>query len=286
MKKLAAHFRRSTEVVAVRGWLAVAVIGIIISVMINTYSAYMGFSHPVQFTEATMMSYSNLRGFMVFENIMQALIAISGTYLFFTIWARARRTRKVAIAYFSFILIYGALDAFLGYLQFGSNSQVLNAALMGGGQIRMVVYGTIGLAYFMVSRRVRVTFEGASEETALVTSKTITEVESPLKPSGTYEEELAMLESLAFELDQGCREGQVARSVSRRARKYLDSAAGKIMDSKSVGNKSYIVYEVEALLAWIKHHESEARRLVADAATEKGDDVLFTQTANMILRKE
>jgi hypothetical protein len=286
MEKFIAHFRRGPEVVAIRGLLSIAVVCIILSVTVNFYSAYTGFTRPVQFTQIALMNYPSLPGFIVFESAMEVLIAVFGTYLFFAIWARARRTRKLAIAYFTFILIYGVLDAFLGYLQFGGNSEILSAAFKGGGQIRMVVYATLGLAYFMASRRVRVTFEGASEETAVVSSEAITEVESPAKPTGKYEEELTMLESLAFELDQGCREGQVARSVSRRAKKYLDQVADEIMDSRSVENRSYIVYEVQALLAWIKHNEPEARELVAFAATEKGDDILFTQTANMILRKE
>jgi hypothetical protein len=139
----------------------------------------------------------------------------------------------------------------------------------------------------MSSKRLRATFGGAAamsidalnDEVSIVASGE--EMPERVEKLGS---ELDELEQLAFTLDKGCRDDDVKPEDVQKASQYVARVGSEIIDSKAIDAEGYIVYEVQALLAWIDNNEAVARELAQQAAELKGDDVLFTQTANMILR--
>ncbi|GEM_PF-3096343 len=100
---------------------------------------------------------------------------------------------------------------------------------------------------------------------------------------GKYEVEIDKLRKIALKLDRACKEGEIATELPEKAQDYLNSVAGNIIDSKSVGSEAYIVYEVQALLHWVKGEEDDSRDLAKSAVIVKGDKKLFTETATALL---
>ena len=148
----------------------------------------------------------------------------------------------------------------------------------------MIICSSLLLAYFLGARRVKATFDGAQHIDPSTTSQNIKEVSLLSRHQGKFEKQLDKLEDIAVEVDRACRDGEVPAELIKRATEYVETVGDSITDSKAVAERSYIVYEVRALLMWAKHDEAQARVLAVTAAEVKGDDVLFTQTANMIVR--
>lgn len=278
------YANRFPELVGVQGWLLFFSMLITLSIAVNLYSGLDGLLHPVQYTNAVLTLHPSLIGFITFSNTMEIVLAFGGALVLVHILRRSKNTRKIAIIYAATLLIYAVLETLLGFMQYGNDSAVLNAAFKGGGQIRMFVYSSALLAYFLTARRVRATFEGMQHIDAGVTSENIRQVSSLSSHHGKFEKQLHRLEDLAVDLDRACRDGEVPVELLKTATKYVETVGGGIADSKAVAERAYIVYEVQALLYWIKHQEGEARELARTAVEIKGDDVLFTQTANMIVR--
>jgi len=278
------YSKRYPKLVGIRGWLVFFLVGLIVSVVVNFFSSFLGFTDQTMYTQTILSQYPSLPVLIRFENIFQIVIAITGVVLVVMMLQRHKATIRFATIYFTIILIYGLTVSVLGYVLFQSNTQVLNAAFKGGGQTRAILYSTVWLAYFMTSRRVKATFDGtrAAVIDKVVTSRVIND--GTKISHGKFEKQLDRLEDLAIKLDKGCRDGKVADETVKKAEEYLEAVSEDIIDSRSVGDRAYIVYEVQALLLWIKHDEDESRELTKVASETKGDDALFTQTANMILR--
>ena len=282
--ELYSYAQRFPQLIGIHGWLLFFSLLILLSIIGNFYGAIEGFTNPIQYTKSVLALYPSLTGFITFSNSMQLLIALGGIFVAVHILIRGKHTRRIASIYFTVALIYAALETVLGFLQYGDNSIVLNAAFKGGGQISMIIYSTVLLAYFLGARRVRATFDGTQHIDPGTTSENIKEVSSLSRKDGKFEKQLEKLEDIAVELDRACRDGEVSEELIKEATKYVVTVGDSITDSKSVAERAYIVYEVRALLMWVKHEESKARALAVTAAETKGDDVLFTQTANMIVR--
>jgi len=278
------------NLVGIRGWFLVFVIGIFLSIVVNLYASLVGFADKTEYTAVILQSYPGLTTIINLRNIIQLVIALAGIWLLVMIFRRQKRAIRFAIIYFSLILAFGIVTTVVNYMQFNSNSAVLAAAYKNDGPLRMVAYSSIWLAYFMSSRRVRATLgRGRSPLTDMTSSKHINASEEDDAPeTSEHIEKLQLqldeLEKIAFDLDRGCRDGEVTNEEIKKADTYTEFVADGIIDSKAIDAEGYIVYEVQALLAWIKHDEATARQLAQMAADVKGDDVLFTQTANMILR--
>lgn len=278
------------QLVGIRGWFLVFVLGIMASIIINFYSSLVGFADRTEYTATTLATYPGLTTIINLRNIIQLVIALAGVWLLVMIFRRQKRAIRFAIIYFSLILAFGIVTTAVNYMQFNGNSAVLAAAYKNDGPLRMIAYSSIWLAYFMSSRRVRATLgRGRSPLSDMTSSKHINAPElSDMPETSEHIEKLQLqldeLEKIAFDLDKGCRDGEVSDEETTKATEYVDLVGDGIIDSKSIDAEGYIVYEVQALLAWIKHDEAAARQLAQMAADVKGDDVLFSQTANMILR--
>jgi hypothetical protein len=275
------------QLVGVRGWLVVIIIGIVVSVALNFYLAFAGFADKTVFTASVLATYPALPAFITIRNCVQVIIALGGVLLLLLMVFRRRYVVTFGTVYFAVILAYGILNVFLNYLQFNGNSAVLNAAFKGDGPLRLIAYSSIWLAYFMSSKRLRATFGGAATMSIdalndeVATAAASEEMPERVEKLGS---ELDELEQLAFTLDKGCRDDDVKPEDVQKASQYVARVGSEIIDSKAIDAEGYIVYEVQALLAWIDNNEAVARELAQQAAELKGDDVLFTQTANMILR--
>jgi hypothetical protein len=278
------------HLVGIRGWFLVFVIGIMVSIAINFYASLVGFADRTEYTATVLATYPGLTTIISLRNIMQLVIALGGIWLLVMIFRRQKRAIRFAILYFSLILAFGVVSTAVNYMQFNSNSAVLAAAYKNDGPLRMIAYSSIWLAYFMSSRRVRATLgRGRSPLEDMTSSKHINAADPAVEPETSehiekLQAQLDELEKIAFGLDKGCRDGEVSDEEARKATEYVDLVGDGIIDSKAIDAEGYIVYEVQALLAWIKHDEVAARQLAQMAVDVKGDDVLFTQTANMILR--
>jgi hypothetical protein len=278
---------RYPHLVGIRGWLLVIVAGLVLSIMINFYLSVVGLTSTTQYTVAVTALYPSLVPLIMIRNVTQCIIAITGFVLLIMIFRRQKQAIQFAITYFALILVFGVVTTIVSYIDFNGNSAVLKAAFKNDNPLRLIAYSSIWLAYFISSRRVRATLDGNEEGVARgMSSMGISTVmtDETAHHDKKYEKQLATLEKIAFDLDQGCRDGQVSKDETKKASRYLKTIADDIIDSKSVGAEGYIVYEIQALLAWINHEEDTSRQLAQVAADVKGDDVLFTQTANMILR--
>lgn len=293
MKELVGDVRSYAKLyphlIGLKSWLRVFVAGVALSVVVNYYMAFSGFTDTTQYTAQIMSIYPSLTTFITVRSVAQLVIAIVGTVLLIMIIRRSRRVIRFAIAYYAGILLYAVAAVIAGFVLFNGSTVVLGAAFQGDTPLRPIFYASIWLAYFMSSRRARATFSGNSLVQDIPISSDGINGSSDIPDESSahikvLEKQLDVLEKIAFDLDKGCRDGQVSKEAMSKADQYVATVAEGIIDSKTVGPESYIVYEVQALIAWIKHEEDSSRKLAQVAAETKGDDVLFTQTANMILR--
>jgi hypothetical protein len=98
------------------------------------------------------------------------------------------------------------------------------------------------------------------------------------------EKKLHQIETMAVRLDEGCRAGEIDDDYVNDAQILLNKLAAELVDAdNSLGSSSYIIYEAQALLHWVNKDEKEARVFVQNARDVKGDNHLFTVTANELL---
>ncbi|MEI6228415.1 MAG: hypothetical protein WCP11_00070 [Candidatus Saccharibacteria bacterium] len=95
---------------------------------------------------------------------------------------------------------------------------------------------------------------------------------------------LHQLENMALMLNKGCQAGELADANVEKVQANLNKIADVLIDeNNSLGERSYIVYESQALLHWIAGDENEAYDFIKIAQDIKGDGLLFTKTARELM---
>ncbi len=280
------------KLVGLQGWLAWLVVGIGISVCYNLFQSLNGFfDSSNSFSAEVLNVYPNLPLLIGFENIMQLAFALLGIYLLVKIGKKEKLAVRIAVVYFILIFIYTLVDLGFANAMFSGNQAALDAiSKETNSSSRSILFSILWLLYFLNSKRVKATFTRDNNLDAMdnqnikeLPMSVTTKDESKLGPDH-FKKQLSNLENIAIKLDKNCRDGEVATDNLDKAQSYLNSVADRLTDSKSVGNNAYIIYEVQSLIHWARDEEQDSRELAKCAAKVKGDNVLFTQTANRILR--
>lgn len=97
--------------------------------------------------------------------------------------------------------------------------------------------------------------------------------------------QLHKLEKLAVKLDAACKSGSIDTATIEAAQEELNKFADSLIESKAIGTKVYIVYEVQALIHWVNGNYDEANSLISSAVIVKKNKKLFTETATNLARK-
>jgi len=90
------------------------------------------------------------------------------------------------------------------------------------------------------------------------------------------------LQELAKELDAACKSGSIDTKVLKSAQLKLNKSADGLIGNKTVGNKAYIVYEVQGLIHWIDGEYDKATSLIRSACDVKKDKSLYTESATAL----
>lgn len=296
------------KLVGLNGFLAWFIFGLVISVCYELYSSITGLLDTSLLSSEVTAAYPSLQTMISFENIGQLIAGLGGIYLIVKIIKKQKIAIRIAVVYFIFVLAYTLVDLSLANSMFNNNQAALDAiSKQSSNYGRTIVYSIIWLFYFVSSKRVKATLtrelsmnakavsHGVDQTSSVVDTDIVEksrdkdQISSELNTNMTKEpsrfaKQLETLESIAIKLDKGCRNGTIPVQISIDAQDYLNRVADEIIDSKSVGSGAYIVYEVQSLIHWVQNEEDASRKLAKSAATVKGNDILFTQTANLILR--
>jgi hypothetical protein len=105
------------------------------------------------------------------------------------------------------------------------------------------------------------------------------------QPTKKQQEALNQAKALALKLDKAIQKKDIpdetiekAQIIQNRLYEILDN------DKNSFNGKTYILYEVQALISWIEKDEDEASKLLKIAIDTKGDDDLYTESANDLIK--
>lgn len=93
------------------------------------------------------------------------------------------------------------------------------------------------------------------------------------------------LEDIAIKLDDGIQHGEVQTRLVTRSQVELNDIAEKLIGTRTEPNsKTYIVYELQALIHWINNEETQAGELIVSAKNVKGDMDLYTETGRQLIK--
>ncbi len=90
------------------------------------------------------------------------------------------------------------------------------------------------------------------------------------------------LQKLAEELDTACKSGSIDSKAIKSAQIKLNESADGLIANRIVGDKAYIVYEVQGLIHWINGEYDEATSLIRSACEVKKDNTLYTESATAL----
>lgn len=94
---------------------------------------------------------------------------------------------------------------------------------------------------------------------------------------------LHQLDDIALRIDKALKTGKHLGGDVDKYQSILDQISKTINNNDRLGEKTYILYEIQALIHWIKDKPSKAEEFLLKAARVKGDDDLFTESANSLL---
>ena len=104
------------------------------------------------------------------------------------------------------------------------------------------------------------------------------------RPSKEQLKLLQHAEHIALVLDKAIQSGEISDDDVEKAQVILNKVYKKLEDDEeSLGSKAYIMYEAQALIAWIEKDKDETRKLLNIAVDLKGDGNLFTESATDLL---
>lgn len=90
-------------------------------------------------------------------------------------------------------------------------------------------------------------------------------------------------EQIALALDKAIQKGEILDDDIEKAQDKLNKIYGSIKKYEgSLGKKFYILYEAQALIAWIGKDKAEAKKLLNTAIDVKESPRLLTESANVI----
>jgi hypothetical protein len=149
------------KLVGLNGWLAWFVVGLVVSILYNFFSAITGFAdksiYTSEWSSTLLAAYPNLPTFINFENVAILLIAIFGIFLLISIIKLKKKAIKIAIGYSVAIITFELLDIFIAYSMFANNKVVVDSVFSDGKIARAIIFSFIWLLYFIFSKRVKLT---------------------------------------------------------------------------------------------------------------------------------
>ena len=96
---------------------------------------------------------------------------------------------------------------------------------------------------------------------------------------------LLVLENLAIELDAAANSALMDTALTKHAQDKLNKVSDLLIEDKTIGDKLFIVYEVQGLIHWLNGEYDEANSLIRNACIIKKDKDLFTETATAVASK-
>ncbi len=95
---------------------------------------------------------------------------------------------------------------------------------------------------------------------------------------------LHRLDKIAIKLDEAIRDGSITIEQIEEAQSSVDKMVSSLIDrDNSLGSHVYIIYEVQALLQWIKGNRMAAFDFARTARNIRGNDDLLSVNARRML---
>lgn len=95
---------------------------------------------------------------------------------------------------------------------------------------------------------------------------------------------LHQLDKIAISLDEAIRDGSIMGEQVEEAQVNVDKMVSILIDrDNSLGSRIYVIYEVQALLQWIKGNRMAAFDFARTARNIRGNDDLLSVNARRML---
>lgn len=157
------------DLVGIKGWLMLFLIGLVLAIGLNLYGAISGFADTSINDPEVLAMFPNLPAVVTFENICLLLLACLGTYVFIMVIKRLKKAQLVAKIYLISAIVFTFIDIAIVYSLFKDNQTALDAAFQGSGYARGIMGSTLWLWYIMTSKRVKATLTREPNQTVPLT---------------------------------------------------------------------------------------------------------------------